>query len=113
MAKNRNDPFHVQIGQRIRTYRKRCHLTQEQLALEANWSLNFVGSLERGESGASMKTLRQIANALHVDVQDLVARSNVDQSTILSEIVKTLYSKEWETEELQDILSIIQLRAQR
>lgn len=44
-----------EIGQRIRFYRKKKHLTQEQLAELCNFHPTYIGQLERGEKTPLLK----------------------------------------------------------
>lgn len=113
MIKRKKDPFSVQLGERIRVFRKMSCLTQEQLAEKALVSANFIGSVERGEYGASMNTLRRIAKALGVEVRALVDFPSREQSEILSDIMTLLKRTKWEIEELRDIQTIIRRFARR
>ena len=46
-------------------------MTQEQLAEASELSAYFVGSIERGQATVSVRSLEQVARALHVDLRDL------------------------------------------
>ena len=50
-----------QIGERIRTVRKRRGMTQEQLAEAANLSVPYISHLERGFKRPSLETLVRLA----------------------------------------------------
>ncbi len=66
-------PHHRRVlGDRIRSYRKRAGLTQEQLAEKADLHHNFIGAVERGNMEISLTSLLKIAKALKVKVRDLV-----------------------------------------
>ena len=59
---------------KIEYYRKRRGLTQAELADMIGKSTNYIGSIERGNNGASysMQTLFSIADALNVNPEDLL-----------------------------------------
>ena len=61
------------VGEKIRSYRKRAELTQEQLAEKADLHHNFIGEVERGNMEMSLTSMLKIAKALGVRVRDLVA----------------------------------------
>lgn len=60
------------MGQRIRRYRVRKRLTQEQLAEFAGISASFMGHIERGSRVASLDTVMKICSALGVTPNDLL-----------------------------------------
>jgi DNA-binding XRE family transcriptional regulator len=60
------------VGDKIRHYRNKAHLTQEQLAEKADLHHNFIGEVERGNMETSLTSLLKIAKALQVKVRDLV-----------------------------------------
>ena len=47
-------------------------MSQEKLAEKADLHHNYIGELERGEKAASIDSLLKIAQALGVNVRDLV-----------------------------------------
>ena len=61
----------VEIGQRIKYYRKLAGLTQEQLAQKTGLSQNYISMLEQNKVGFSKPTLEKIAQALNISVGDL------------------------------------------
>jgi len=66
-------PLHRRkLGDKIRHYRKRAGLTQEQLAEKADLHHNFIGEVERGNMETSLTSLLRIAKALGVRVRELV-----------------------------------------
>jgi transcriptional regulator with XRE-family HTH domain len=66
-----------QIGKRIKNYRKKANLTQEQLAEYVNLSVQYIGYLENGKKGASLSTIIDIANTLGITVNPLLI-DNID-----------------------------------
>lgn len=61
------------FGRRLRQLRRQEGMTQEQLAEEAQISVDFVSLLERGVSGASFETLEKLSAALGRSVEELFA----------------------------------------
>lgn len=59
------------LGPRIRAYRQMRKITLRQVAEQAEVSVSFLSQLERGASGASIPTLRLIAEALGLTLADL------------------------------------------
>lgn len=64
------------IGENIRKYRKAKKMTQESLAERAGLSVNYIGSIERGEKLPSLETFIEIVNQIGVSsdciLQDVV-----------------------------------------
>ncbi|MCD8010947.1 MAG: helix-turn-helix domain-containing protein [Lachnospiraceae bacterium] len=60
------------LGKRIQEERKNLHLTQAQLAEASGIQTSYIGLIERGKRNASLHTIIQIANALHVTVDYLL-----------------------------------------
>jgi transcriptional regulator with XRE-family HTH domain len=60
------------LGDKIREYRKRAGLTQEQLAEKADLHHNFIGEVERGNMETSLTSMLKISKALGIRVRDLV-----------------------------------------
>ncbi len=74
------------LGQRIREERLRLHLTQAQLAEDADISDTYMGSIERGERSLTLDTLVRLVNRLGVTVDYLLADSVADtDSNILDQ----------------------------
>ena len=63
------------LAENIKRYRKRLKLTQEGLARKADISYNTIIKLEsRGITDPRMETLKKLASALNVSIDELVAR---------------------------------------
>ena len=56
------------IGKRIKKYRKKAGLTQQNVAESMNWSTNFVSRIERGCTMTSVYNLCELANVLGTTV---------------------------------------------
>ncbi|WP_019633213.1 helix-turn-helix domain-containing protein [Actinomadura atramentaria] len=61
------------LGERLRSVRKRRGMTQRELASDAGVSLSLVRKLEQGErDNTRLETLRRLAAALHVRTAELI-----------------------------------------
>ena len=59
------------VGFRIRRYRLKKGLTQEELAFEADLHRAYIGQIERGEKNIGVQNLQKIAKALNVKMSNL------------------------------------------
>ena len=71
------------LGLRIRAYRQMRKMTLRQVAGQAEVSVSFLSQLERGTSGASITTLRLIAEALGLTLSDLFSAEPVPAHRVL------------------------------
>ncbi len=56
----------------ILAFREYRGLTQAQLAKKANFSRNYINEIENGKKRGSIKALKAIADALEVQLDDLI-----------------------------------------
>ena len=63
------------MGRRIKILRHERRMSQEQVAKKINISLSYFGNIERGNRIPSIDTLVDIANALGVGLDYLLAES--------------------------------------
>jgi transcriptional regulator with XRE-family HTH domain len=63
------------IGSRIRHYRLQRGITQEVLAFQVNSSAAYISRIERGQKKPSLEKLFEIAEVLHVTINDFVYAS--------------------------------------
>ena len=68
------------IGKRIRLLRKQQHLTQMTLAEMVDKSPTYISLVENGQKGPSLETLIDVANALKVTMDVLLAEY-IEQNT--------------------------------
>lgn len=66
-----------QFGRTVRELRQVAHLTQMELAEEADLSLNYVGEIERGEKLVSLETVVRLASALGLKGGELLTKSRL------------------------------------
>lgn len=60
------------LGKRLKDFRKQKGLSQEKLAEAADLNTTFVGSIERGQANPTLDTLCKLANALEIEILDLL-----------------------------------------
>lgn len=60
-----------EFGKRLQYLRRQASLTQEQLAEQAEISVDFLSLVERGINAPSFDNLEKLAKALGVSVQEL------------------------------------------
>ncbi len=63
----------VRFAQRLRIQRQDRGLSQEELADRAGLHRTYVGSVERAERNISIDSMERLAEALGLDVSDLLA----------------------------------------
>lgn len=62
-----------QFGKKVRYFRKLKKLSQDELADLCNLHRTYIGSVERGERNITLVNANKIANALSVNLADLVS----------------------------------------
>jgi transcriptional regulator with XRE-family HTH domain len=71
------------IGDRLRNVRKRCGLTQNELAKLSGVSVSLIRKLEQGEKeDTRLETLRKLAVALRVSTTALIVRPDADEANL-------------------------------
>ena len=85
------------IGKKIKEYRVKKHLTQEQLAESLNISVKYVSRIENGNGGVKLETLINAMNLLglvpNVAFSDLIKNDDLKLQLFLSSKISEL-SKE-------------------
>lgn len=61
-----------ELGARVRRFRARVGISQEELAARCALHRTYVGSVERGERNVSLENILKLAAALSVDPSRLV-----------------------------------------
>lgn len=72
----------VAVGERIRQFRTRQHLSQEELAFASEIYPAYIGKVERGEKCPTIETISKIANGLKVSIPKLL---DIDSNTEVEE----------------------------
>lgn len=99
----------IDIGSRIRYFRKLKGWSQETLALQADMNPAFLGHLERGLKSPTVKTLEKIASALDISMSELVSEPQPisdEKETLLTELQDLLQGLP--AESLRKIIVILQ-----
>jgi len=60
------------LGEKVKDFREKKGLSQDQLAIEAEIPKNQIGRIERFEINTTILTLNKIALALDLNIRDLV-----------------------------------------
>jgi transcriptional regulator with XRE-family HTH domain len=76
------------FGRRVKAYRRRRGLTQEELGRIAEIDYKYVGNIERGEKAPSFEAAERLARALKVEYHELflpdrLSLGQTEQSTRL------------------------------
>ncbi|RAI80679.1 XRE family transcriptional regulator [Macrococcoides caseolyticum subsp. hominis] len=66
----------LKIGNNITQLRKSKGWSQEELAFECQLHRTYIGSVERGERNIAILNLFKIANALEVEVKEIVKQDS-------------------------------------
>lgn len=69
---NLNKQFLIFLGRKIRQEREKLGVSQERLGEIARVHRTYVGMVERGEKNITIYNLRRFAQALGVQVRDLI-----------------------------------------
>ena len=62
----------IKFGERVREIRKEKELSQEELAHKANLHRTYIGMIERAEKNITLVNIEKIANALQVEIANLI-----------------------------------------
>ena len=80
------------IARRVREARDAAHLTQAELAEKIDISTNSVAQLETNRMKASLRTLLNIANAFHLDINYFLCKDS-EQAEEIDELDLALNSR--------------------
>lgn len=61
-----------EFGRRVQAFREKMGISQEKLAECANVHRTYIGTVERGETNITLSNIYKIAEALEVDVKQLL-----------------------------------------
>lgn len=66
----------ILFGIKVREYRKKKGLSQEELAFKADLHRTYIGMIERAEKNITLLNIEKIANALEVNINELMTFEN-------------------------------------
>ena len=69
---NLEKKYQVFIGKKIREYREKMGVSQEQFGKLSKFHRTYIGMIERGEKNITIVNLTRVAKALKVQVRDLI-----------------------------------------
>ena len=99
------------VGKKIKLFREKCGLTQEELSERVGLSQNYLSSIERGVSFPSPEKLVLIIDEIGVSAdqlfEDVTKNSYQATASLLSERIKHL-----QAEEQQRILAVLEVLIQ-
>lgn len=86
--------IYIAIGKKIKEYRLKNNLTQEQLAEELNLSVKYVSRIENGSGGVKLETLTNAMNLLglvpNIAFGDLIENDDLKLQLLLSSKISEL-----------------------
>ena len=68
--------FLVSIGKRIAEIRKAKGLSQMDVCAKLNFEKTYLSAIENGHQNITLLTYKQVADALDVEIQNLLAPNN-------------------------------------
>ena len=60
------------FGENVRKYRRLLDISQEELSNRADLHRTYIGMIERAEKNITLVNMEKIANALQVNIEDLL-----------------------------------------
>jgi transcriptional regulator with XRE-family HTH domain len=98
MVMNEKETVLKELGSRVRELRKARGLTQEDLSERSGLHYTYIGGIERGERNPSLKSMKRVADALEVELDDLCIvhhrKGDTETSRLLSQINRALIDKD-------------------
>jgi transcriptional regulator with XRE-family HTH domain len=67
------EDWRIKVGRNVRLLREERGWTQERVAFDAQIDLTYLGGIERGKRNPSLLVMVRIAEALKVDIRNLLA----------------------------------------
>lgn len=78
----------INVGDRIRSARRKAKLSQQELAKLSNVSINTLSLLERGMTSPTIATLQKLADTLNVELSSFFLFSKIEQHVFFSKASK-------------------------
>lgn len=61
----------IQFGKKVRFFRERKGISQEELAFETGLHRTYISDVERGKRSISLKNIEKIAESLGIEIYEL------------------------------------------
>lgn len=61
----------LSLGARLRSFRIKAGISQEELGFKAKLHRTYIGSIERGEQNVSVDNISRLAKALKISIKEL------------------------------------------
>ena len=61
-----NDPV-IEFGRRVRSFREKRAITQDELAHLSGIDRSYIGQIERGEKNTTIRNIHKLAHALNIN----------------------------------------------
>ncbi len=72
LSEKKKNKILMEFAAKVRSHRHALGITQEQLAERADFHVNYIGGIERGERNPSLTSLYSISKALDCPLNDLL-----------------------------------------
>ena len=93
------------IGQKLKEYRKKASLSQEQVAEKTGLAEKHYGRLERGACMPTLETFFKLIEFLNIPLSEFGAKIEDVENKIRDELIKEIYLSS--TKEIDAYLNII------
>lgn len=80
------------IAERLKYERKRQGLSQEELAMRTNVTARTIQRIEKGEVNPHLQTVKLLAAALNIEVDDLIPLDNPKEETVKKQWLLLLHA---------------------
>ena len=80
------------LGKNIAHFRREANLTQEQLAEKTDYSVDFIGLVERGVNAPTVSRLKDIADVIGVEVWQLFYAGQSGRKKSLKSAARTSHA---------------------
>ncbi len=102
-------PENIELGKRLKKYRKESGIKQGEMAKYCNLSTNYISALERGVNQCNAKTLMIYAEKTGLSAEDIYY-GNTNKHGIILELQEFLSSLD--DKKQKKILSIIKMMSE-
>ncbi len=101
---------YIIIGKRIKLFRTKKKITQEELAFQIGTSASYISNIESGKKKPSLQKLLQISEILGVTINDFIYSPDVLNSLLSKNITELDSCSPSEKQELlvQNLSALIQ-----